>query len=336
MRIGIVGLGFMGRVHLANWSRCQGVQVAAICEKNATVLKDMNKPVGNIGGSATAVDLTRLHTYSDPVEMLRREQLDAVSIALPTHLHAATSIQALQAGVPVLCEKPMALTIEQCRSMIAAARQSGKYLMIGHCIRFWPEYATAKKIIDDGQYGKVVSAAFRRISTAPTWCQDNWLVDRQRSGGMVLDLHIHDTDFVHYLFGMPKAVCSHAAVRHNSIMHIHTQYDFGDSRAITAEGSWLAAPSFGFEMSFNIMLEQATLVYDCTRNPTFRLYPDEGESFTPEIAPGDGYGHEIAHFAAKIQGKQPPEVLTPEQSMDSVQIIQAEQQSAVEGRRVSL
>ena len=98
----------------------------------------------------------------------------------------------------------MALTVTDCDRMIQAARKSGKILQIGHCVRFWPEYAKAKEIVDSGKYGRVVAAMFQRLGAAPGWSVDNWFINEKRSGGVALDLHIHDTDYVQYLFGMPK------------------------------------------------------------------------------------------------------------------------------------
>ena len=336
MQIAIVGFGFMGRMHFANWSRCEGVDIVAICEQNPNVLQNLNNPIGNIEGLPVAIDLSRVNLYSDLSEMLAAERLDAVSITLPTHLHADCSIRALQAGVHVLCEKPMALTIDQCDSMIEAAQRSGKHLMIGHCIRFWPEYVKAKELIDSGHYGRVLAASFRRLTAAPIWSSGNWLTDEQRSGGMPLDLHIHDADFIQSLFGLPTAVCSHATLQNDSITHIHTLYDYRDKRAIGAEGSWLPTPSFGFQMSFDILLEKATVVYDCTCRPTFRLCPADDQPVTPPLADGDGYAREIAHFAALIQGKTTDPVITPAQSRDSVRMIEAERLSATTGRPVEL
>jgi predicted dehydrogenase len=336
MRIGIVGLGFMGKMHLANWSRCEGAQVTAICEQNPEALKDINKPVGNIAGRPAAIDVGQLHLYQNLTEMLRSERLEAVSITLPTHLHADTSIQAMEAGVHVLCEKPMALTITDCERMVEAARRTNRHLMIGHCIRFWPEYVKTKELIDSGQYGSLLSASFQRLGAAPTWGQNNWLMDARCSGGMVLDLHIHDTDFVQYLFGTPKAVNSCATLQDSTIRHLQTQYDYGDGRAICAEGSWLAAPSFGFQMSFTIMLQRATLVYDGTRQPAFRVCPTDGQAYSPPVGEDDAYAREIAYFASLIQGKNTPQVLTPEQSKESVRIIVAERRSALEGRKIRM
>ena len=95
-------------------------------------------------------------------------------------------------------------------------------------------------------------------------------------------------------------------------------------------------PAFGFEMSFNIMLEKATIVYDCTRDPAFRVCPSEGDAFTPEVPAGDGYSRQIEHFVKTINGEETSEVTTLAQSMESVRIVLAETESAKSGKAVSL
>ncbi|MHC4157337.1 MAG: Gfo/Idh/MocA family protein, partial [Planctomycetota bacterium] len=116
-------------------------------------------------------------------------------------------------------------------------------LQIGHCLRFWPEYARAKEIVAGGEYGRVVSATFQRLGSAPTWAWDGWIADEQRSGGMALDLHIHDTDFVQHVFGMPNAVRSFGAnSEQGQLIHIITEYFYEDGKVATAEGSWAMMP----------------------------------------------------------------------------------------------
>jgi len=231
----------------------------------------------------------------------------------------------------------MALNVEDCERMIAEAKRSGKIMQIGHCVRFWPEYAKAKEIIDSGEYGKVIAAMFQRLGSAPTWSIDNWFLDEERSGGMALDLHIHDTDFVQYLFGMPNAVSSFAAKDANGgIMHIVSQYLYDDDKVITAEGGWAMTPTFGFEMSFNIVMERATLVYDLTREPMFKLCPAEGQVITPEVQKGDGWLLEIEHFAKALRGEKVEKVTTLEQSRDSVKIVAAEKESTRKMEKVAI
>jgi predicted dehydrogenase len=317
----------MGRMHFRCWQAAEGATVSAICEANAEALSQKKGVGGNIEGAGDGVDLTDISIYQDFDKMLAEAELDALSIALPTHLHPTTAVKALNNGRHVLCEKPMALTPEECDPMIAAAEQSGKTLMIGHCIRFWPEYAKTKQLIDGGELGAVVSATFRRLGALPGW--SGWFSDKKQSGGMALDLHIHDTDFVHYLFGMPRAVCAAGAQFPNGMLgHIMTHYDYGDNKVVSAEGSWMAAPSFGFEMSFDIVLEKATIVLDPWQDPSFRVCPSEGEVFTPPLAAGDGYSRQIEHFARVVNGDEELNVVTPAQSRDSVRIVMAEEQSA--------
>jgi len=160
-------------------------------------------------------------------------------------------------------------------------------------------------------------------------------MNEKRSGGMALDLHIHDTDFVQYLFGMPHAVYSTGAKNAaGSLVHIVTQYFYDDDKVVTAEGGWSMMPSFGFQMSFNIAMEEATLVYDLTREPTFRLCPADKEASTPEVPAGDGWSVEIEHFAKKIRGEKLEQVTTLVQSMNSVKIVEAQKQSAAKMEKV--
>ena len=176
LRVGIVGFGFMGKMHLRCYRGIDGVTVAAVCDADESRLKDTKGAAGNIEGAQTPPDLAGVNLYTDFDRMLTEEKLDAVSITLPTSMHRDFTVKALDAGVNVLCEKPMAVDIPQCEDMIAAARKSGRILQIGHCIRFWPEYAKTKKIVEAGEYGKIWAASFRRLSALPKWSWNNWLI----------------------------------------------------------------------------------------------------------------------------------------------------------------
>jgi predicted dehydrogenase len=337
VRVGIAGFGFMGRMHFRCWQNLDGFEVAAVCDANPSIVEDVKKETGNIEGAASAVDFDRIRLFADFHEMIAEGKLDALSLTLPTFMHADATVKALDAGLHVLCEKPMALTVADCDRMIAAAERSGKVLQIGHCVRFWPEFAFAKKAVAGGEHGRVVAATFQRLSKAPLWSWDGWFMDEKRSGGMILDLHIHDTDYVNYLFGKTRAVVSRAGRwPGGSLAHVVTQYIFDQDMAVTAEGGWSMMPSFDFEMSFNIMMEKATLAYDCTRDPVFRVCPLEGDAFTPEVEAGDGYSRQIEHFAKRIQGEPVEEVLTLEGSRDAIRVSDAIRESAQKGVMIKL
>jgi len=266
---------------------------------------------GNIDAGSDRLNLDGVALYTDVAEMLASENLDGVSVALPTHLHKAVSIQCLEAGVHVLCEKPMALNVPDCDAMIAAASKAGKHLMVAHCIRFWPEYAWAKMAVSSGEYGKVLAADFSRLTDVPAWADGSWLADPAKSGGLALDLHIHDLDFIQYLFGTPSSI------RSVGTRHVQTQVDYADGRAITATASWAMPKSFGFQMSFKIMFEKAALVFD---GASLKVYPAEGEPFAPEVAEGDGYKGEVEYFAGLLAGTNTEIIIPPEQARESVRM----------------
>ncbi|GAG04081.1 unnamed protein product, partial [marine sediment metagenome] len=138
LKVGIAGFGFMGRTHYQCWNKLEAAKVVAICDTNPNIVEDTKKAVGNIGDPQAEIDFSGLDLYTDYDKMLDEAKLDAVSITLPTFLHPDFSIKALWAGLNVMCEKPMALTVDECEKMLAAAKSSEKLLQIGHCVRFWP------------------------------------------------------------------------------------------------------------------------------------------------------------------------------------------------------
>jgi 1,5-anhydro-D-fructose reductase (1,5-anhydro-D-mannitol-forming) len=337
LRIGIVGFGFMGKKHLSCYRTIPAVQVAAICDSDKSRFGNSKKSVGNIGQVDSSSDIGNISTYTDFDKMLAEQNLDAVSITLPTFMHRDFTIRALESGVNVLCEKPMAMNIGQCRDMIAASRANRKVLQIGHCIRFWPEYIKAKELVDSGKYGKVLSATFRRVSAVPGWSWKNWLTNAKQSGGAIMDLHIHDSDFIQFLFGLPSAVRSQAVIGPSEgFDYITTQYIYKQNKVVFAEGGFVMSPDFKFEMSFVISLEKATICYDCRQTPAFQLCLAKGGSIIPKVESGDGWSREIEHFIKKISDKKVPDIISPLDSLNAIKIVLAEKKSAQTKKEVRI
>ncbi|WP_372805760.1 Gfo/Idh/MocA family protein [Pontiella sp.] len=315
IRVGIIGMGFMGGVHFRNWQALDDAQVVAVCDANPIAGKAKQ---GNIDTGDSELNLDGVAVFTDVADMLATETLDAVSIALPTHLHKSVTIQCLEAGVHVLCEKPMALSVEDCDAMIAAASAAGKQLMVAQCIRFWPAYAWLKSVVESNAFGAVKVADFSRLTYAPAWSDASWISDPSKSGGMALDLHIHDLDYIQYLFGPPAAVESDCAYLENGVPgHSVTRVDYGAGKVVTATASWMMPKSFGFSMAFKVVFEKAAVVLD---GNGVTVYPAEGEAYAPEIEPGDGYRGEIEYFASLVKGQAEVVVITPEQARESVRM----------------
>ncbi len=162
IRVGIVGIGFMGWIHWLAYQRMGGARVTAISTRNPQRLAgDWRGIQGNFGPPGEQVDLQGVSAYAKLDDLLNDSQVDLVDITLPNSLHADVAVRALEAGKHVLCEKPMALTLADCERMVAAAKKAGRLLMIGHVLPFFPEYDWALGVIRGGDYGKVRG---RRVS----------------------------------------------------------------------------------------------------------------------------------------------------------------------------
>src|SRR5690349_11097635 len=196
VKVAIVGCGFMGRMHANVYSLLNNAQLVALVDRKAEKRETYSKDFG-VPAYETLHELFEKHP-----------DLDVVDVCLPTYEHKDAVMAAASAKKHVFCEKPMALTVGDADAMIHACSQAPVRLMIGHCIRFWPEYVLLKKLVEDKSLGELRSINLTRFGEFPSWSTDNWLADESKSGGGVLDMHIHDTDFIHYLLGNPLSVHS--------------------------------------------------------------------------------------------------------------------------------
>ncbi len=338
VKVGLVGLGMMGGAHFAAYrDEVDTAEVVAVCDAHAERLAPGGDAVeGNIDtGAGDRMNLSGIGTYTEIDRLLAEPDIDMVDLCLPTHLHAPMTIKALAAGKHVFCEKPMALTSDDANEMIVAAEEAGKMLMIGHCLRFWPEYVMIKEMIDSGKYGKVLSAVLRRVSPTPTWSADGWLLRAGRSGLAAIDLHVHDVDTLQWFFGAPNAV-SAGGVRHEDggVGHIVAQYDYDGGPMVVAEGGWDFPPEFPFSMSAVVMFEKATVEFDSRQSPALTVYPAEGGKQTPQVPTANAYAEELKYFADCITSGSKPDRVPPSESANAVAIVEAEIESAKSGGKI--
>jgi len=147
MKLGVCGLGMMGQAHLANALKIDGIELAALCDTDPAKL-DLSQAVqGNISFQAAGVDVRSVPTFADPGVMLRDAALDAVVLAVPTYRHAELTLKALEAGLHVFVEKPIALTVDEAERVCGAARAAGRLLFVGHVVRFFPAYVKIREMI---------------------------------------------------------------------------------------------------------------------------------------------------------------------------------------------
>lgn len=333
LRVGLIGLGFMGRGHLERYQKLEEegapVKLTAVCDIDPDRLEGRDTITGNIG-VGNSVDLTQFARYEDYGEMLAKERLDYVDIALPTYLHASAAIAAMKAGFPVLCEKPMARSLAECEDMIAVSRSTGKMLMAAQCLRFWPAYELLKEYIDRDYFGHVVSAHFFRGGSTPRWSWQNWLLDGVKSGGCLLDQHVHDVDMVNWLFGIPDAVTANGVNVFNGSGYdaVSTRYIYGNGKIVSAEDDWTINGDFGFDMRYRVNFRKGSLHFSQGK---VMAYPADREGFEAGLPTQDGYYREILYFMDCLANAKPQNICPPESTRDTIAIALAEQESADNG-----
>jgi predicted dehydrogenase len=204
-------------------------------------------------------------------------------------------------------------------------------------LRFWPEWQAAHDAIVDGHYGRVLSARFRRVAQAPGWGHGHFL-SAADSGGALLDLHIHDVDFIRHCFGHPSRVFSRGHTRvSGGIDHVVSQYDTASGAVVSAEGSWAMTPGFGFCMAYTVVLEKATLDYDSSRGTeALRRYVEGQPAETLKLDGPNGYAGQIRHFVESIRAGKAPSVVTADDGAAAVAVCEAEAESIRTGLPVSL
>lgn len=288
LKVGLIGFGGIARVHKGGYAKLAEmglpIELTAICDIRPEQFgKDMKINLG----AANAGSMDGINLYTSVDEMLEKEQLDCVDICLPSYLHTDMTIKCLESGLHVICEKPMALSVEDTDRMIAASKRTGKKLMIALCLRFDNGYNELKKMVDSKVFGKVKNAYFERLSCMPSgW--ENWYHDDALSGGVEFDLHVHDLDMARYIFGDPKWV---SAVK-NGRQNINTRLGY-DDLTVVCTADWGCAYKFQFASGFRVVFEDATVVLD---HGNFTIYPEKGDIKPHEFTPNNCYAEEIRYF----------------------------------------
>ena len=335
----LVGLGFMGTMHAQIYAQLKKARLVGVVELDTAKATASLQTLG-----------LRAPVFASLEEALSAVDATVVDICLPTDLHARFALDAIRAGKHVFCEKPFALDVADAKKVHAAAVRRKVFVQVGQCIRFWPEYMAFEKFVKSGRAGRLLSLSLQRRAGRPAYSTDDWLNVEARSGGAALDLHIHDTDFVHHLLGKPAAVTSVGTRDTTGFSHIFTTYHFKDI-AVTAEGGWNYPANWGFQMAFQAVFENGAVEFDSGANPSLTVTIGNGKKTAlPFTAPGagdsktgagnlsslGGYYNELAAFVQSLEKGIPPAIATAPQATQSLATTLAEIESARTGRTIKL
>jgi predicted dehydrogenase len=327
VNVAILGAGFMGSAHAANYRALEGgVRVKTVASQT---LERASRVAESVGAQATT-DLNA--TIHDP-------EVDAVDICLPTLLHREMAERAFAADKDVFLEKPIALTPEDADAIIRAANESGRLFMVGLVLRFWPEYVELQRLVGSRELGQPLVVSAHRLSPPADW--NDWMKDEAQSGGVAVDLAIHDFDQLNWLLGEPRRVFARAS----RPGHLVATVEYDGAHGVV-EGSMLMPKTYPFSSNIRVLCERGVAEYGFSAAPAedggnigasdtlrgLRLYPAEGEPTTVDVESADPWGPEIAYFVDCIEQRREPEHGTGEQAKKALLVSLAAKRSLETGR----
>ncbi len=326
MRVGIVGVGSMGSTHAAAWAETEA-QIGGFVDipPRARAIAEQYRATAYPGFDAMLADV------------------DVVDICIPTHLHHEMVLKAAAAGKDIVCEKPLSRTVAQGQEMIAVCKAAGVKLLVAHVVRFFPEYARAKVAVDREEIGQPAVLRLARETFQPKKAANNWFLDPAKSGGMILDLMIHDFDYARWIAGEVKTVFAKSinstqpdAPDHGLVILTH------QSGAIShVTGSW-AYPPPTFRTRFEIAGSGGLIEFDSASSTPISLYlhkqkDDDAPDVPLPTSPlsESPYTTEIKAFYNALAHDAPVPV-SAEDGLAAVQIALAATESTHSGASINL
>ncbi len=314
MRVGILGCGGMGKVHARHYKSIPDVSIL-IYDISSTKIEEFLK--------------TNSATVADSAEDLIKKS-DVVDICLPTFLHYEFAKQSLEARKPTLCEKPLCRTVHECLSLIEIAEKKKVTLMPAQVVRFFPEFRKAHDIIQSGAIGKPAAIRTRRGGKFPASAA-TWMADHELSGGIILDLMIHDFDWIRWTFGEVQSVFADALTFKNikNIDYALATLSLKSGAIAHVEATW-ADPS-GFRVTFSIAGSKGMIEHDSRNTITLRVSSQKENTIEAPLQPfDDPYYKQLNAFLKSVKNNTQPPVSTLD-GLNAVAIAEAAIISAKSG-----
>jgi predicted dehydrogenase len=325
--VSIVGAGFMGSAHAANYAALGGrVRVKTVCSRSL-------ERAARVARTVAAEPIADLDAaVGDP-------EVEAVDVCVPTPLHREVAEAAFAAGKHVFLEKPIALTLADADAIVAAAERAGRLLQVGLVLRFWPEYVELARLVAGGELGRPLTVSALRLSPPADWA--DWFADRAQSGGVPVDLMVHDFDQANRLLGTPRR----AFATEPEPGHVHAVVEYEGAAAL-AEGSMRMPRSYPFSSNIRVLCERGVAEYAFSAVPVegegnigasssprgLHVYPADGEPRTVAVESADPWGPELEYFVDCVEQGREPEQGTGEQARLALQVSLAANRSLESGR----
>lgn len=333
VKVAVIGAGFMGGMHANAYGNMSAdkVKLVAVC--------DRNRQQGE-----TLAEMHNCQYFEDFDEMMEKVDLDVIDICLPTFLHEEYVIKAARRKKNIFCEKPITLDTGKLEHMLDEIRENGAKIFVGQVLRFWPEYRKAKELMDSGELGEIRYIFAARLSEHPKW--SDWYRKPENSGGGLLDLHLHDIDYLCWVFGKVNAVYATGKQSDfGSWNYVSTILEFASGISATVQGVMEMEKGYPFTMELKIVGSEKTFEYGmkagnnledigASKRNTY-LY-DDGRVKELSIDRSDAYGIELEHFIECVSAGKESDIIDTESVRRVLYTIEAIKKSLETGQKVEV
>lgn len=326
MKVALIGIGGMGVNHLETYKYIKNVEICAIADTNFESIQKYSK-------------MLKCKAYFTIDELLADIKPDVVDICVPSFLHYDYSIKCIERGINIFCEKPMANSVCEANDIIERSNAKGVKVMIGHVLRYWPEYRYLKSQIEKKELGELRYLSLTRYYGMHP--KGSWYMNPNLCKMVCFEMHIHDTDMVNYLFGLPDAVHSVGAEKpdiHMSYINTHYIYNNKDI-AVIAQGGWNDSP-FPWTSGYLAIFEHGVLEY---KDNKVSVYAADKEPFIVRMETLTnisseliGIYYELNEFIAMLNGALDVTGVNPKSARDTIYLVERECESLKKRKTVIL
>lgn len=329
-RVGVVGANLYGRIYAEAFRKQPDVAVVGMAPAHGDYEEDMAAQLG-------------IQPYENVTQLLDDNKLEVLCICSGTAEHAAHTLLAAEAGVHVLCERPIAMSLDEAQKMTTAVSQANVTFMVGHVLRFWPEYVVARELLADGELGQILSMTTSRVSGT---LSDPWqkrLLDPELGLG-ALEALIHDMDYLNWLLGTPQAIYAQGLKAASGAWgQLQSLMTFSGGAQAQAESSYLVPLTFPLSMYLRVLAEKGTLVFDfrgalSDRGTSTRRLVLTRVGRSPEVLEvpdQDAYVEEVAYFLKCVEMEKQPDLGSGSQATEALAMILAGSQAGAQEKRIA-
>ena len=318
MNILLVGLGGMGTCHYMNYQHIADARVVAC--------------VGKSDSDRASAAAWGLPIYASIADACANEAVDVIDVCAPTYLHKLLVLEAAAQKKHIICEKPVALHLADAEAMYAAAEENGVQLYIAQVLQFTREVETLREVVKTERYGKPLDGCFERLTACPKWSQGGWLLEKEKSGLLPFDLHIHDLDVIVSLFGKPDSVTFTECAGRGKAYAEQYRFLFGyrNGLNVCAEAAWFNA-AIPFTARWRVYFERGMLICDANG---VTGYAENGEvtkydvTDPVQVACGINLGQsgwflrELSHLLDCAKRGEPSPLVPRQRVLDVVEILE--------------